>query len=117
MIIVVGDAAHLSVLKQHFPEQTSVFFAKFSDLSREILRAISPEVVVGPLFCDGFDCFDLARLLTESEFTGAFRVFGECLPRPQMVSREIKQSFPSLDTAVVSYDPPVRETCDTQVLH
>lgn len=109
LVLMVGEPARLQFLKKHFPEQSSVFFVEFSDLSREILLGIHPEVVVCPAICGPFDCLDLAALLSEAGFKGVFRVLSHSLPRPNIVAREMRQNFPNLNFGLIAGSPVVAE--------
>jgi hypothetical protein len=44
-----------------------------------------------------FDCLDVAAVLYESGFTGAYRAVTQRLPNPSIVRREVRTLFPELD--------------------
>lgn len=109
LVLMVGEPQRLKFLKKHFPDQSNVFLVSFSDLSREIFIGINPEVVVCPAMSDSFDCIDLAQVLVDAKFAGAFRILGQSLPRPDLIAREIRQNFPNLDSGFVEETPEYTE--------
>ncbi len=78
-----------------------VIVAAFSDVDAASLARWQPDIVLSPLVAAGFDCVDLARILSEAQFTGRYRVAATDLPDPGVVRREIRASFPALDFDVL----------------
>lgn len=69
----------------------------FPELTMELLKLFDPHTVFTPLVSPSFDCTDVARLLTQAEFTGEMRVLCGPLPRPELVAEELQRTFPTLD--------------------
>lgn len=76
-------------------------FVDFAELTTEMMELHRPDVVLSPLMSSGFDCVELAYRLVDSGFGGRYRAFAEDIPRPEMVKREIRRSFPGLDFDVL----------------
>ena len=74
---------------------------RFAELTTELMELHRPDVVLSPLMSSGFDCVELAYRLVDSGFGGRYRAFAEDIPRPEMVKREIRRSFPGLDFDVL----------------
>lgn len=72
-------------------------FVDFDELTPELLELHQPDVVLSPLVTQGFDCVELAHRLVNGGFGGRYRAFAGDLPRPDLVTREIRTSFPGLD--------------------
>lgn len=70
---------------------------EFSALTPAMLQKLEPDVVVTGLLSRGFDCTDVARILSDAEFSGEFRVLCAPLPKPEIVARELRSTYPTLD--------------------
>lgn len=71
----------------------------FSGLSHARLRGAM--LVVSPLLGPDFDAIDLARTLSEMDFKGRYLAFGEAVPNPQMIRREVVAIAPQLSFEIV----------------
>lgn len=80
-------------------------FLSHDALSREVLQRVQPDVVVGWLFCDSYDAYDLSLLLSVSGFRGRFRAVAGVLPNPAAVTREIRRRFAGLDFGLICPAP------------
>ncbi|MBW6417188.1 hypothetical protein [Celeribacter sp. PS-C1] len=105
MILMVGEPQRMQTLKRHFPQDTGLFFIEFCDLTPEILHSINPGSVVAPVISAHFDCLDLAALLQDADYKGAFRAITKGLPRPEIVRNEVRSQFPDLDFDMLSPEP------------
>ncbi len=101
-ILIVGEVAHWRSLKQRSPLGNSVSFVDFQEVSGDFLGQERPDFVLSPLFCPGFDCFDLALVLHRAGFAGSYRAIGAQLPDPGLIRREIAAACPGLDFDIVS---------------
>lgn len=106
MVLMVGEPQRLQTLKEHFPGRSGVFFIEYSDLSADILRALQPTAVVAPAISAHFDCLDLAEFLSLSEYKGAFRIFAQDIPKPDIIRREVRQYYPALNFEVLKTEAP-----------
>lgn len=75
----------------------SVMQMAFSDLTREALEVIDPDIVATAIFGTQVDCFDVARVLADSEYAGQLLLLAPRVPRPELVLSDVRTSFPSLD--------------------
>ncbi len=91
-----GDSAPLVLDGYHF--------ANFASLSLDLLGAVQPDVVLSALVHEDFDAFDLAELLTALRFRGRYRVVAQEIPHPEVVLREVRGAFPSLDFDIMILD-------------
>ena len=74
-----------------------LLFVAFSDVTRDLIERIQPEMVVSPALAIDFDCIDLAMALSAIGYAGAYRATARDLPRPEIIQAEIKNLCPSLD--------------------
>jgi|LULQ01.1.fsa_nt_gb hypothetical protein len=83
-------------------------FLPFAQLTAERIHDLEPDVVISPLVTQQFDCLEVAFLLTEAGYRGRYRALAAMLPRPDMVRREVRSSFPEIDFDVVLVGPAAR---------
>lgn len=76
-------------------------FVDFEGLTEDVIAGVEPDVVLSPLVTAQFDCVELGYRLVAAGFSGRYRVFADSLPRPDLVKREMKLSFPGLDFDLV----------------
>ncbi|PID36938.1 MAG: hypothetical protein CR993_02660 [Rhodobacterales bacterium] len=83
---------------------SDIHLASIGDVTAEALEQMAPDLVVSPLFCSAFDCYDLAARLAGLGFCGRYRAFVDALPDPGLIRREIARAFPGLDFDVLLVD-------------
>ena len=66
---------------------------------------ITADLVLSPVVAKDFDCIDVALLLTELGYVGAYRAVGRQLPKPDIVMREVKAACPKLDFGILDIGP------------
>lgn len=77
----------------------------FPAVTTELLKAFDPHFVVSPMLTPSFDVLDLAQVLSQLRFGGAYRVLTETpLPNPDLVLREVRLHCPTLDIDLLSMD-------------
>ncbi|MBV7409830.1 hypothetical protein [Maritimibacter sp. DP1N21-5] len=76
-------------------------FLSFSELCPDVLAQFEPDVVISPLVTSQFDCLEVAHRLAQAGYRGRYRALTPQLPRPEMVRREVRASFPDIDFDVV----------------
>lgn len=81
-----------------------IAFVAFSDVTEATLEHFSPEVIYSPVLAPSFDCIELALLLNNLGFTGAYRAVASDLPKPELIVREVRQICTRLDFRIVSPD-------------
>ena len=69
----------------------------FGALAQALRRDAPPEIVLSPLFGEGFDALDLALRLQELDYDGRYRAVAERLPDPGLIRREIRSAAPRVD--------------------
>ena len=67
----------------------------------EMLRRIAPHTVIAPLMRPRWDITDLSQRLEAAEFCGKVLAVSEPLPRAELVLRELRNAFPSLDISLL----------------
>lgn len=75
---------------------------RHADLSRDLLRRISPTAVVVPLFAGDQDALGVVETLEELGFAGRILVIAPALPRPALVERELRAAGPGTRLMLVS---------------
>lgn len=96
-VLAVGDVEAWRESGNRLPSGAQMAFVEFSEISRELIDMMEPELVFSPLLARGFDCIDLAQALFMSGFKGQYRAMARVLPDPSMVRREIRAMCPGLD--------------------
>jgi len=97
IILVVGDKRHWATVGNEMPLESYLAFAEYHNVSKELLKAVNPDIVLSPLLCPSFDCLDLAQTLENIGFKGRFRVMTPKLPKPEIVAAEIRNHCPSIN--------------------
>ncbi|WP_085896600.1 hypothetical protein [Limimaricola soesokkakensis] len=69
----------------------------FEVLDSEILRKMSPRIVLSALSGPGFDALEVAWRLVELGYRGSYRIIADALPHPAMVRDEIAAAVPELE--------------------
>lgn len=78
--------------------------AGFDQIDADLLRELSPDVILTPLVSRGFDCLDLAKRLGALGYCGAFRAVSTAVPDPDLIRREIRALCPQLRFDLVFID-------------
>ena len=108
VVLAVGDSDQWSNANPNLPWDTRIAFANFSEINRDLIGELKPNIVLAPLLCRTFDCIDLAQVLCRSGFQGLFRVFTFGLPDPAIVVDEARALCPDLDIEMVTEEPAPR---------
>lgn len=95
--LIVGDAAAWISAGRSLPDDPSLHYVSYEELSRRVLETVSPDIVLAPLQGQGFDALDIAVLLESFQFKGRFRALCPTLPNPKLVMAEIKLLCPNVD--------------------
>lgn len=103
-VLAVGSSP-VANTNQPGPALPGARFVDFDSLTREIMELHQPDVVLSPLMSSEFDCVELAHRLVSSGFGGRYRAFAEDIPRPDLVRREVRRSFPGLDFDLLVVTP------------
>ncbi|GFE66939.1 hypothetical protein [Litoreibacter roseus] len=92
LIVNFSPSDYGTLASANLPPNGALHFAKPAELCRKLIAHLAPEIVVVPLINhdDNSDAVDVAKVLTALEFDGVLRVLSTCLPRPQIVERELQ---------------------------
>jgi len=74
----------------------------YSRLDTETLQKIAPEHVISWLFCERYDAYDVAQILSAAKFRGTYHAAAPNLPKQELVKPEIRACFPELNFRLVS---------------
>jgi len=77
-----------------------VHYVDFSQLCRETLASIGPKVVLSNLMGNRFDAVDVAQLLDQCGYRGAYCAVGK-VASPHMIRQEVKAHAPSVQFDVL----------------
>ena len=100
-ILAVGDVAEWTRHRGSLPVDGSLAFSSFAGITPELFEILAPQIVLSPLLARGFDCIDLAQLLSSLGFRGQYRAITEALPDPEIIRREIRCLCPGIDFDVI----------------
>lgn len=104
-VLAVGDVQEWRRSGREIPADSKLAFADFTSVTEELFDLIAPTLVLSPLLARGFDCSDLAQVLTSLGFKGRYRAVADALPDPEMIRREIASLCPGLDFDVIVVPP------------
>ncbi|MEN8875331.1 MAG: hypothetical protein ABF285_14830, partial [Pacificibacter sp.] len=107
MMLLVGEPDQIRAFSSYPRPDSGMFYLDFKDLSPEVFEAVNPDLVVSPAIATTFDCLEMAQFLSQSNFTGRYRVSTDNLPRPEIICREVRQLFPLLDFDVVHQEETI----------
>ncbi len=100
-VLAVGDVREWTRHRGSLPVDGNLAFTSFEGITAELFDILTPELVLSPLLARGFDCIDLAQLLSSINFLGRYRAVTDEIPNPDMVRREIRSLCPKLDFDIV----------------
>ncbi|MEH6835307.1 MULTISPECIES: hypothetical protein [Falsihalocynthiibacter] len=95
--LIVGDAAAWLSAGRSLPDDPSLHYVSFDEMSQRLLESFEPDIILTPLLGQGFDALDLAVILEQYKYKGRFRALCPKLPNPDLVMREIQSLCPSVD--------------------
>jgi len=98
-VMAVGDS--VESYSRTFDARSLVAYVAFDELSRDLLRRLSPKKVISPLLANRFDAIDLAQMLVSLGFSGQYVAIASTLPDPSLVQRDIRSLCPTLDFSII----------------
>jgi hypothetical protein len=101
-ILAVGTKGQWLASGCRPPASERLAAATFEELDEGILAIHEPDIVVSPVMTRGFDCIDVAKLLTDLGYRGAYRSVTPGLPNPEIVRREVRALCPGIDFRIVT---------------
>ncbi len=96
-ILVIGDLARWRAQGRLTSSIERCNFARYADLSSDMLLRIAPELILSPIVSADFDVIEVAGWLQEMKFTGRYRAITEEMPNTDMVRAEVRSQAPDLD--------------------
>lgn len=96
-LLAVGESFQNPNVLSHWSGGGGAKAVAYKDFTVEVLEEFNPDIVVTSLVSYSFDCTDVARTLVDAEYGGEMRVLCNPLPKPELVSDELRLTFPSLD--------------------
>lgn len=72
------------------PGDAQITEMRFGSFREDEFVSSKPDLVVCPLFGDGFDVIAVLDLLESIGFSGRFAAIAEALPRPELVRKEVR---------------------------
>ena len=95
-ILAVGDMSEWEQQGKHLPSGGIVFLS-FHEVTEELITDMNPSMICSPVLARHFDCIELALLMHNLGFTGAYRAMAKDLPKPDLIEREVRQMCPRLN--------------------
>lgn len=87
--------------EESLSRDADIAMVRFRDLDVSDLVDAAPGLVLSPLMGLDFDCVELAQLLHDAGFRGAYRAVTPPLPDTKLVVSEVRGLCPGLDFDVV----------------
>jgi len=105
LILVVGDIDQWIASGRDLPRIAQTRFCAFSELTAVLLAELQPDIILCPLLAENFDVLDIVAVLDFFEFPGRIRALAPPFPNPEIITREVKVEFPSLDFDIIEVRP------------
>ena len=103
-IIAVGDPSDWANKGAELSDYDDMIFISFQEINEGYLDYYRPSLIVSPALSPAFDCIELAMLLRNIGYRGAYRAIVRDLPNPDLVEREVKSFCPLLDFGVLKVE-------------
>ncbi len=95
--LIVGDISRWTQAGRDTADFDNFFFVTLNDLTLALLHEHAPQIILSPLFADGFDALDVATRLHALGFEGRYRVLARDVPQLEIICNEVAQVAPGLD--------------------
>jgi hypothetical protein len=95
VVLVVGEAG--AGRRELQPANDLIAFVPIDMVDTALIQTMQPDIVLSPLLAGSFDCIDLAQILAEAGYGGAYRAVAPDLPSSLIIRREIRALCPTLD--------------------
>lgn len=100
-VLVVGQMSDWNKSGQDVRGDSDIVFSGFSDLSRDFLTNMRPELVLSNLFSAGFDAVDLAHKLCDLGYVGRYVALTGPLAHSALIKAEVERTCPDLEFDIV----------------
>jgi hypothetical protein len=91
IVLAIGDPDEWCNKGNPLPSGSQGSFLSFHELTAGALAHYQPTIVISPVLAHGFDCVEMAALLSDLEFEGIYRAYASNLPKPDVIEREVRQ--------------------------
>ena len=106
LVLVIGAISEWTDGDASRPSGGQIVFAEYDEVTAELIRRLSPAVVISSVIAATFDAFDLAQHLRAVGYGGPYRALTPRLPDPDLVRREVASCAPGLDFELLVIDRP-----------
>ena len=106
LVLVIGAISEWTDGKADRPGGGQIVFAEYDEVTADLIRRLSPAVVISSVIAATFDAFDLAQHLRAVGYGGPYRALTPRLPDPDLVRREVASCAPGLDFELLVIDRP-----------
>ncbi len=108
--LVIGNISRWNAEGRDLDVSEDVQFSDLGLLTRPVLDALSPTVVLSPLMGDDFDVIDVAEQLVSFGYAGRYRAITEDVPNAAMIRREVRAHAPGLDFDILVMPPAANDS-------
>lgn len=103
-ILAVGEPSEWTGRNDILPNSDDMIFVSFKEVSAGSLDYFKPTLILSPALAPAFDCIELAMLLHNIGYKGAYRAVVRDLPNPNLIEREVKSTCPLLDFGILKVE-------------
>lgn len=99
-VLAVGNPREWTRQGHELPKD-NIAFVSFEEVTEATVEHFSPSIIYSPVLAHAFDCIELALLLRNIGYDGAYRATAQDLPKPDLIEREVSSMCPQLDFKIV----------------
>lgn len=103
-IMAVGEPLEWAKQGNDLPDYDDMVVVSFEEVTEGYLDYYKPSLIVSPALSPAFDCIELAMLLHNIGYKGAYRAVVRDLPNPGLIEREVKSICPMLDFGILKVE-------------
>ena len=96
LVLFIGSSDEMEREARWQLPGAQVVAADYDELTPDLIESLRPEIVLCSLLCDGFDCIDVGERLSALGYRGILRILMGAIPRPHMVTEELRSLLPDL---------------------
>ena len=100
-ILAVGEPGEWAQKGNDLPDNEDMIFVAYDEVTEKNLHFYQPSLIVSPALSPVFDCIELAMLLRNIGYKGAYRAVVRDLPKPELIEREVNSACPLLDFGIL----------------
>lgn len=102
VILVIGNLDRWRAGNRVLPDLDGFHFTCLAGVTAELIDTVRPDVVLSALFDPQEDAMEIALHLASLGFAGRYRALATDLPRPEVISRDVRTAVPGLDFDVLT---------------